>query len=149
MYIALIILAVIAMVMVVPMVVGNNSAPSLGVNDGKLSPMPKKPNAVSSQTEDQEKYVEPFPFKSDLETTKKAILESIKKYGGYEVVKDEPTYLRVMFTTGKMKYHDDAEFYFDEAQKVVHFRSSSRIGYSDMGLNRERYSKLFDDYTSN
>jgi uncharacterized protein (DUF1499 family) len=47
-----------------------------------------------------------------------------------------------------MRFHDDLEFYFDDENKFVHFRSSSRIGYSDMGLNRARYKSLMESYKS-
>lgn len=34
------------------------------------------------------------------------------------------------------------EFYFDKEKELIHFKSGSRIGYSDMGLNKERYEKI-------
>ena len=71
-----------------------------------------------------------------------AILTAVKSYGGAEVIKQEADYLYVVFTTDLMKFHDDAEFYLDADAREVHFRSSSRAGYSDRGLNRQRYEKL-------
>ena len=37
-----------------------------------------------------------------------------------------------------MMFGDDVEFFFDEADSVIHFRSASRLGYSDLGVNRRR-----------
>ena len=37
---------------------------------------------------------------------------------------------------------DDTEFLFDEEKMVIHIRSSSRLGYSDMGVNRSRIEKI-------
>lgn len=48
-----------------------------------------------------------------------------------------------------MKYHDDIEIYFDDSTKLIQYRSASRAGYSDMGLNRERYEKLVEAYGKN
>ena len=141
-----IILGVIV-VAVLKMFVGNVKTPSnLGVNNGKLAPLPKSPNAVSSQTDKQDFYVEPFPFKENAMKTKSAISEAINSYGGGQIVVDEPIYERYLFTTAGMHYHDDVEFYLDEKAKVVHFRSASRVGYSDMGLNKERYNEIYEYY---
>ena len=59
---------------------------------------------------------------------------------------EEQKYFHAVSTTITMKYHDDLEFYFDEQAGLVHFRSASRVGYSDRGLNRERYNRLIDLY---
>jgi uncharacterized protein (DUF1499 family) len=45
-----------------------------------------------------------------------------------------------------MRYRDDVEFWLDTESQQVHYRSSSRAGYSDMGLNRKRYNKIAELY---
>jgi uncharacterized protein (DUF1499 family) len=47
-----------------------------------------------------------------------------------------------------MKYNDDVEFWLDSDAKQVHFRSASRAGYSDMGLNRTRYEAIAELYSN-
>lgn len=134
-------------VIVVYMVVKNNILPkNLGVNNGKLVKMPSKPNAVSSQTDEKDKKVEALEFKENLKASKGKVISAIESYGDAKIIKNENNYIYAVFTTGKMKFHDDVEFYFDEGENLIHFRSASRIGYSDMGLNRERYNKLRDIY---
>lgn len=134
-------------VIVIYMVVRNNLTPkNLGVNNGKLSKMPNKPNGVSSQTDEKDKKVEALKFKANLESSKEQIIKTIENYGNAKVIKNENNYIYAVFATGKMKYHDDVEFYFDDSEKLIQFRSASRIGYSDMGLNRERYNKLREFY---
>lgn len=81
-----------------------------------------------------------------MNESKDKLIKSIEDYGNAKIIKNEKNYVYVVFTTGKMKYHDDVEFYFDESEKLIHFRSASRVGYSDMGLNRERYTKLREVY---
>ncbi|MDB2448712.1 DUF1499 domain-containing protein [bacterium] len=127
--------------------VQNNKAPALGHNKGELKPLSNKPNAVSTQAVDEERRVRPWPFKSDLATTRAAILEAVNSYGGAEVVTEQDDYIYVVFTTAKLHFHDDAEFYLDSEAGQVHFRSASRAGYSDMGLNRKRYEALTELYT--
>ena len=127
------------------MVVKNMITPSnLGVNQGKLAEMPKSPNAVSSQSDDPEKKVAPIPFKGDLNDSKEWIKQALEAYGNIRIVREEGNYIHAVSTTSKMKYHDDLEFYFDEESTLIHYRSASRIGYSDMGLNRERYESLLE-----
>lgn len=124
----------------------NRQVPGLGVEKGKLKPLSNKPNCISSQTDLSEKLVDPLVFKENREKTMKAILESVAAYGGAEVILQEDDYLYVVFTTPMMKFHDDVEFYLDTKAKLVHFRSSSRAGYSDQGLNRRRYEELVQFY---
>ena len=57
---------------------------------------------------------------------------------GTKIVAREPGYLYVQFTTRLMKYVDDAEFWFDPVAGVIHVRSASRLGSSDLGVNRKR-----------
>jgi uncharacterized protein (DUF1499 family) len=136
-------------VLVVYMVVKNNLTPkNLGINNGKLSKMPNKPNAVSSQTEEKDKLIEAIEFKENLAGSKERIIKAIETYGNAKIIKNENNYIYAVFTTGKMKYHYDVEFYFDESEKLIHVRSASRIGYSDMGVNRERYNKLREIYNN-
>lgn len=124
----------------------NTQIPDLGMEDGKFKPLSNKPNNVSTQTQNLEKKVEPWPFKGTKEETMAAIKSAINSYGGAETQKENENYLYVVFTTKLMRYHDDAEFWLDDEDRLVHFRSASRAGYSDMGLNRKRYDQLTEVY---
>ena len=119
---------------------------NLGIKNGRLASMPETPNAVSTQTDDKDKKVEPFKFQIDKENSMEKIKKAIAEYGGASIIKEEENYMYVVFTTPVMKFKDDAEFYVDEENKVIHFRSASRVGRSDMGLNKERYDKLLRIY---
>jgi uncharacterized protein (DUF1499 family) len=137
------VIIVLILLMVVKMIVDNNKTPkTIGVNNGKLAAMPNSPNAVSSQATEKEKKVEPLEFKGDIDESKEAILEIIKSMGNVNIIENKEDYIYAVFTTEKMKYKDDVEFYFDKKSKVIHFRSASRVGYSDMGLNKQRYEDI-------
>jgi uncharacterized protein (DUF1499 family) len=41
-----------------------------------------------------------------------------------------------------MGFVDDVEFYVDPAEKVVQVRSASRLGESDLGVNRKRIEAI-------
>ena len=100
---------------VVYMVVKNNLTPkNLGVNNGKLSKMPNKPNAVSSQTDVKDKQFEAMEFKENLESSKEHIIKAIETYGNAKIIKNEKNYIYAVFTTGKMKYYDDVEYMWND-----------------------------------
>ncbi|WP_083399980.1 DUF1499 domain-containing protein [Vibrio barjaei] len=120
----------------------NSNAPSyLGIHNGKFAPMPSTPNAVSSQTDDPEKSVDALSFK-DLGSAKQKVVSVLSTMGGNKIEEDDGNYLHVVFTTPTMKYNDDVELYFDTNSGLLHYRSQSRTGYSDKGLNRERYNQF-------
>lgn len=128
----------------------NSQAPQLGVMDGQLKPLSSEPNCVSTQTDMEEKRVEPLAMKENLALTMAAIKAAIENYGygTADIELESSGYLYASFTTPTMKWIDDVEFWVDEESKIVHFRSSSRAGYSDRGLNRQRYDALKKTYAS-
>jgi len=51
-------------------------------------------------------------------------------------------------THSRTRFIDDVEFLIDEDEELVHFRSASRVGRSDLGVNRKRMSKIVDKLAS-
>jgi uncharacterized protein (DUF1499 family) len=133
----------VLMILPVPALVKNNRVPTnLGYEDGRLAELPASPNAVSSQTSDPERYVEPLPYLGNRKESRQRIISAARLYGNARIVREEDGYLHIVFSTAFMRFKDDAEFLFDDRDGIIHFRSESRLGYSDMGLNRERYEVL-------
>ncbi|MHA7879213.1 MAG: DUF1499 domain-containing protein [Saccharospirillum sp.] len=124
----------------------NSRVPALGHDQGQLKPLGPRPNSVSTQTDHTNKWVQPWPFKDSREKTMAAVVQAVQQYGGARIVEQDEHYLYVVFTTKLMRYHDDAEFYLNEEEQQVHFRSASRAGHSDMGLNRKRFDALTELY---
>ena len=116
--------------------------PVYGVSDGKLSPCPESPNCVSSQSADKKHFVEPFGYKGSLKQTRDAIIAVIRSIKRSTIVIDEEHYLRAEFRSALFGFVDDVECYFNDAEKRVHVRSASRVGYSDLGVNRRRIEKM-------
>jgi len=129
-------------IMFLVMMSKNFKTPELGLVDGALKPLGNKPNGVSTLAIESSKKVETIAFVGDLETTKEMIKKACDSYGTSKIVTEEDDYMHVVFTTGTMKYNDDVEFYFDVNNNIVHYRSESRVGYSDMGLNMDRYKEI-------
>ncbi|WP_022943115.1 DUF1499 domain-containing protein [Psychromonas hadalis] len=136
-------IVVIVTLFIARLVFQNLSIPThLGHKAGQLSAMPDKPNAVSSQTDIVEKRVEPLQYKASSEETISLVLATLNTMGNNELQAQESHYLYSVFTTGVFHFHDDVEILLDEQTKLVHFRSQSRAGYSDLGVNRKRYEQF-------
>ena len=45
-------------------------------------------------------------------------------------------------TSFLFRFVDDIELYFPVSEKVIHVRSASRAGYSDLGVNRTRVEEI-------
>lgn len=121
----------------------------LGVYEGRFHELSNKPNSVSTQTADISKLVKPLDFKGSLEESKSSIIKAFEEYSSIEIKKETRNYIHAISTTPILKFRDDIEVYFDENNSLVHYRSASRAGYSDMGLNRERYNKIAEFYRNN
>jgi uncharacterized protein (DUF1499 family) len=107
-----------------------------------LPPCPSKPNCVSTQATDPEHRIEPIHYPgSTAEALKKlrAIVESMARA---KIVKGDATSIAATFTTLVFRFVDDALFVFDDDTKTLHFRSASRVGRSDWGVNRRRMEAI-------
>lgn len=118
----------------------------LGLEKGQLKEIPLNPNCVSTQTKQAEKLIEPLALKATVEASKAAMVKALKAYGSIEIKEEKDNYIYAVATTGKMKFHDDIEIYFDDKMGVVQYRSASRAGKSDLGLNKERYDQIVSVY---
>lgn len=117
---------------------------NLGVTDGKLAPVPSSPNCVSSQADssDKEHYIAPFPLSGSPRDAIEALKTIVQSMERTTIVESTDSYLYAEFTTKLMGYVDDVEFYADGANGLIQVRSASRLGKSDLGLNRQRIEAI-------
>lgn len=133
---------------VATMAVKNNVKPKLGVEGGRLKEVPSTPNAVSSQALDLEKYVAALPYNGSKSQAKKNLMGMLKGFEGVTVLQEDDNYVYAVARSKTMKFKDDIEFYFNDAAQQIEFRSASRVGYSDAGVNRKRYNEMRNRYFS-
>lgn len=114
--------------------------PELGVSSGQLRPCPPSPNCVSSQATDADHRVEPLPFSSPEPIQQLA--EVLQEWPRVQVVTQSEDYLHAEFTSTLFRFIDDVEFYWNAQEGWMEVRSASRLGYSDLGVNRERVEAL-------
>jgi uncharacterized protein (DUF1499 family) len=113
-----------------------------GVVGGRLASCPNSPNCVSSQADDAAQFVEPLKLAGDPAATREKLKAALARLGGTTVVKEETNYLHAVAVTPFFRFRDDLELLINPTNGVVHIRSASRIGASDLGTNRKRVERL-------
>jgi uncharacterized protein (DUF1499 family) len=111
-------------------------------NERTLRLCPNKPNCVSTQAKDETHAFAPFQYTKSRREAKEILKAMIASLPRTKLVEEDAAYLHYEFTSLLLRFVDDVEFLFDEATKTLHFRSASRIGYSDLGVNRQRMEKV-------
>lgn len=115
---------------------------NLGVQSGQLAPCPSTPNCVSSQSQDAEHKIEPLTYNSSPAEAIANLKTVIKSLPKTKIITETENYLYAEFTSALMGFVDDVEFYLDEGAKTIHVRSASRLGQSDLGVNRKRIETI-------
>lgn len=115
---------------------------TLGVHNGRLAPCPKTPNCVSSQSSDGVHKIEPLTYTSSAVEAIANLKTVIQNMERTKIITETSNYLYAEFTSAIMRFVDDVEFYLDEREKVIHVRSASRLGQSDLGVNRKRVEAI-------
>jgi uncharacterized protein (DUF1499 family) len=113
---------------------------NLGVINGALAACPDSPNCVSSQASDERHRIEPFATGDDPDAAFARLAEIARRRPDATVIDSTDTYLRVELRT--IFFTDDAEFLLDRERRLIQLRSASRLGYSDLGLNRRRIEEI-------
>ena len=109
---------------------------------GRLAPCPESPNCVSSLSGDPEKAMPALAYDMPDDQVMKAISEVVESSARARVVEREPLYLHAEFKSLILRFVDDVEFIVDPEAHRIDFRSASRTGYSDLGVNRKRMEEL-------
>jgi uncharacterized protein (DUF1499 family) len=108
----------------------------------KLKECPASPNCVSTQTAQKRKKMAPISFTGRAAAAKAAIHKVVKTYPRTALVKETDRYLHFTFKSRVWGFIDDVEFLIDPEEKLIHFRSASRAGTFDLGVNRRRMKKI-------
>lgn len=134
---------VFGMVLSVFMIGCSGTRPTnIGINNGSLSPCPSKPNCITSQAADEEHFSESFQYSVDKSVALNILKKIILSQPRTKIVSETDNYLYAEYTTACFRFVDDVEFYFPENEQVVHFRSASRLGHSDLGVNKKRIESI-------
>jgi len=125
------------------MLTGCHSARSpLGLRDGRLAGCPATFNCVSSLATDEAHRVAPLPLSGPAAPAIERLAALVRSLPQTTVVTATDTYLHAEFRSAVFRFVDDVEFHADEAAGVIQVRSGSRIGHSDLGVNRRRIEAI-------
>lgn len=145
MKIALIIVAIIPVVIVLAFFLlgqQSKSGQAPGLVSKKLTNCTDKPNCVCSEyKEDQKHYLNAIHF-SKIESDSVHALQKLIQTMGGEIERTDDQYIAATFTSSIFGFVDDLEIRLDPDNRLIHFRSASRVGYSDGGANRKRIETL-------
>jgi len=119
----------------------SHKTPSVGMVGGRLRPCLDRPNCVCSEYEDLPSYVKPLEISTSAKSDWEEVRRIVSEMGG-EIVSEDKSYLWATFSTRTFRFVDDLELRMDQENGVIHIRSGSRVGYSDMGVNRNRVEVL-------
>lgn len=107
-----------------------------------LKACPESPNCVSTQTDQPKKKMSPLSYSVSQADALAALKSLVGELSRTKLVEEADDYLHYTFTTFPIPFVDDVEFILDDEQKEIHFRSASRVGYSDLGVNERRMKKI-------
>lgn len=122
--------------------IGACGSSTTGMQNSRLKPCPDSPNCVSSFETDPSHYVEPLRYNGAIADARQKLLSILNSTKRVKVVISEENYIHAEFTSLIFRFVDDVEFYLDENEPVIHVRSASRVGYSDLGANRKRMEAI-------
>lgn len=118
----------------------------IGMIDGKFHSCPESPKCVSTQSTDEKHKMKPIEYEGALEDAKSKIIDIIKSFKRSKIITETNDYILSEFRTRFWHFVDDVEFYFNDTDKIIHFRSSARFGYYDWGVNRKRMQNITDSF---
>jgi apolipoprotein D and lipocalin family protein len=107
-----------------------------------LPPCPDSPNCVSSLAETKKHFIAPIPYNGETAVARYELLGILHSFKRARLATIEENYIHAEFVSSIFRFVDDVEFYFDTDKKLIQMRSASRIGYSDLGVNRRRIEAI-------
>ena len=117
---------------------GCTSAPEKPGADAVLPPCGALPNCVNSRGNGGSAIA---PLHATAEQW-----QELKRWLGtqdnWTINVEEADFLQAVVKTPLMRFRDDVQLQYNPQTGVIHVRSSSRLGISDMGTNRRRVESL-------
>lgn len=115
---------------------------SMANDSAPLKPCKDSPNCASSLDERPSFKVTPLSFAGDASEALKKVKDVLLQQDRTRLVEESDGYLHVEFKSLIFRFVDDLEVWIDDSEKLIHFRSASRVGYSDFGVNKKRILEI-------
>ena len=115
----------------------------------RLTPCPQSPNCVSSLSQYPKKRIEPLGYTGDRSDARKRLLAVLSRFERVRLVVEEEDYIQAEFRSRLFGFVDITEFYLPADANLIHVKSASRVGYSDLGVNRRRVEQIRKRFENN
>jgi uncharacterized protein (DUF1499 family) len=136
------ILAVCLLLLIPATSCGGKRPSSRGASGAQLAPCPSSANCVSSDASDPAHHVAPLALSASPEQFWLVLQEEVAHLPRTIVVEQTASYLHAECASAVFGFVDDLEVEHRPSADVVAIRSASRVGHSDLGVNRRRVERL-------
>jgi len=116
--------------------------PTLDPDDAQLAPCPSSPNCVSSDATDGGHAIAPFALAQPAAQAWAAVREAVAEIPRTRIVTDADDTLHAECRSALLGFVDDLELQLRASEGQIAVRSASRLGHSDLGVNRRRVESL-------
>ena len=138
-------IAAVVLLTTMPLISLAGKPPSnLGVSDGGLAACPSSPNCVSSDASDRAHQVPPLQLAVAPAQAWDVARELVSQMPRTHIVKETADYIHAECRSSLLGFVDDLELHLRASDGIIAVRSASRLGYSDLGVNRRRVESLRD-----
>jgi len=108
----------------------------------RLDPCPGTPNCVCSQDADARHAIAPLRIDAPADQAWASVRAIVSGWPRTTIVREEPGFLHAEVRSLLFRFVDDVHLLLDEDAGCIHVRSASRVGRSDLGVNRRRVEAL-------
>ena len=113
------------------------------VTAGKLPPCPSRPNCVSSDADPGDSHhVAPLELAIPAAEAWRLVRQVIEEQVRTRIVARTHNSFHAECRSRMFRFVDDLELRLRAAEGLIAVRSASRLGYSDLGVNRKRVEAL-------
>ena len=119
--------------------------PIIGIDKDQMMQCPETPNCVNSQATDEKHFIQPILLIGTQQEAKNRLLKILTAWKQAKIIVVKDNYIRTEFKSKLFRFVDDVEFYFparETEEVIIHIRSASRVGHSDLGANRKRIEEI-------
>lgn len=113
--------------------------------DSGMPPCPPSDNCVSSDARDSLHAVAPFALRVPAKEAWPVVREAVAKLPRTRLVVATPTLLEAECRSAVFGFVDDLRLELRPREGTIAVRSASRLGYSDLGVNRRRVERLREE----
>jgi uncharacterized protein (DUF1499 family) len=100
------------------------------------------PNCVSSDAKDSSRLVPPFDLALPVGDAWQAMRATVANLPRTKIITETGDYIHAECASAFFGFVDDLELHLRPSQNIIAVRSASRLGHSDLGVNRRRVENL-------